>query len=161
MMKLKKELKELTDAFRTLQEIEKTFPQEIKKLTDKYNQCKEEMSKYQAINEELERIKKEIIRILQKNRKNVEVLDGTLSCLSCLEYLKDPLTLVCGHSICKNCFNQHSDPSSKDSLVFCEECKIETKNKMLKEQLVMRTICQNYGGQREAIQNISDLVIVK
>jgi len=130
---MKKELKEMNIAFQLLQEIEKTFPLEIKKLTDKYNTVASEMKKYQDINDDLERIKKEIIRILQKNRKNVETLDGTLSCLSCLEYLKDPLTLVCGHSICRNCFNTHSDPSSKDSLVFCEECKIETKNKLLKE----------------------------
>lgn len=126
-------MKEISQAFALLQEIEKTFPMEIKKLTDKYNHCAEEMKKYQQVNEDLERIKKEIIRILQKNRKNVETLDGTLSCLSCLEYLKDPLTLVCGHSICRTCFNTHSDPGSKDSLVFCEECKIETKNKLLKE----------------------------
>ena len=84
-----------------------------------------------------------------------------MSCLSCLEYLKDPLTLVCGHSICRKCFETHSDPNSKDSLVFCEECKIETKNKVLKEQLVMRTICETYGGQRNAVQQICTLLGLK
>ena len=81
----------------------------------------------------LNQLRKEIARILEKNSKNTADLDSTLSCLSCLEYLKDPLTLLCGHSICRSCFNEHSDPNSKDSLVFCEECKIETKNKALKE----------------------------
>ena len=61
---MKKELRELGQAFALLQEIEKTFPAEIKKLTDKYNKCVEEMQKYQEVNDELERIKKEIIRIL-------------------------------------------------------------------------------------------------
>jgi len=36
---MKKELREITSAFKLLQEIEKTFPFEIKKLTDKYNSC--------------------------------------------------------------------------------------------------------------------------
>ena len=95
-----------------------------------------------------------------KNVRDVEQLDSTLSCLSCLEYLKDPLTLNCGHSICRKCFTTHSDPSSKESLVFCEECKIETKNKMLKEQLVMRIICDKYGLSREHVKNIAALVSV-
>lgn len=61
---MKKELKEISQAFQLLQEIEKTFPKEIKKLTDKYNHCADELKKYEAVNEDLERIKKEIIRIL-------------------------------------------------------------------------------------------------
>ena len=64
VFEMKKEFKEMSDAFKLLQEIEKTFPIEIKKLTDKYNNCADEMKKYQAVNDELERIKKEIIRIL-------------------------------------------------------------------------------------------------
>ena len=43
---MKKEMKEISQAFALLQEIEKTFPMEIKKLTDKYNHCAEEMKKY-------------------------------------------------------------------------------------------------------------------
>ena len=123
-------------------------------MNEKYKKLEEKA-------EEGEKLKKELVRLLQRNRKHVEQLDSTLSCLSCLEYLKDPLTLVCGHSICRKCFNTHSDPNSKDSLVFCEECKIETKNKVLKEQLVMRTICENYGGERTAIQNMCNLVGIK
>lgn len=77
-------------------------------------------------------------------RKSIESIDATLSCLSCLEYLVDPLTLVCGHSICMKCFKTHSDPNSQDSLVFCEECKIETKNKNLRESKVIKTICDKF-----------------
>ena len=75
----------------------------------------------------------------ERMKTGFEPIESTLSCLSCLSFLKEPkpLTLICGHSICKNCFNQHSDPKSADSLVFCEECKIETKNKQLKDSKVM------------------------
>jgi hypothetical protein len=57
------------------------------------------------------------------------LIERSLSCLSCLNFVDNPLTLLCGHSICKKCFEFHSDPSSKESLVFCEDCKLETKNK--------------------------------
>ncbi len=68
-------------------------------------------------------------------------VEQALSCLSCLEFFKEPpLTLVCGHSICNHCFNKHSDPKSKDSLVFCEECKIETKNKQLRDSKFVNTL---------------------
>lgn len=102
-------------------------------------------------------VKKKIQQIIAKNKKNADDLNSTLSCLSCLEFLKEPLTLTCGHSICRTCFETHSDPNSKDSLVFCEECKIETKNKVLKEQKVMVLICDRYGQEKEAILKINDL----
>jgi hypothetical protein len=101
------------------------------------------------------------LRILDRNTKPTADLDSTLSCLSCLEFLKQPQTLLCGHSICRKCFETHSDPKSKDSLVFCEECKIETKNKMLKEQQVMTLICDRYGTLRENVGKIRELVEVK
>ena len=96
-----------------------------------------------------------IDQMLGRNKRDVEELDGTLSCLSCLEYLSEPLTLVCGHSICKKCFGEHGDTRSKDSLVFCEECKIETKNNDLKDLKVMKLICDRYGKQRECIGKIT------
>ena len=60
------------------------------------------------------------------------------------EFGAPAITLTCGHSICKSCFAEHSDPTSKDSLVFCEDCRIETKNRNLKELKTIRNICDNY-----------------
>lgn len=121
-----------------LESMKTEFPNQIRALEDKFNKTKDELMR---ANEQLARlsdIKNEVKKIVDKTKSNSEALNGTLSCLSCLEYLKDPLTLNCGHSICRKCFETHSDPKSKESLVFCEECKIETKNKMLKDQQVMR-----------------------
>ena len=89
--------------------------------------------------------------------KSVESIEATLSCLSCLEYLKDPLTLVCGHSICRKCFNTHSDPKSKDSLVFCEECKIETKNKNLKESKAIVIMCEKFAFTKSCIEELKNM----
>ena len=93
-----------------------------------------------------------IDQMLGRNKRDVEELDGTLSCLSCLEYLSEPLTLVCGHSICKKCFGEHGDTRSKDSLVFCEECKIETKNKQLKDSKFVNTLCAKFTLSRTQMQ---------
>ena len=127
-------------------------------MSDKFEKAEKLNIELQSKLQASEQVKKEIKRHLDKNGKNVEALDSTLSCLSCLEYLKDPLTLNCGHSICNKCFTTHSDPNSKDSLVFCEECKVETKNKMIKDQLVMRIICDKYGGTRETLKAVGELV---
>jgi len=79
------------------------------------------------------------------------VLEQALQCLSCLNSVKQPLTLACGHSICKGCFEQHSDPSSKESLVFCEECRMETKNKQLKELRVIGILSDKFSASRISI----------
>ena len=61
------------------------------------------------------------------------------------------MTLTCGHSICKGCFEEHSDPKSKDSLVFCEDCKIETKNRNLKEMPTIKNIGERYVANKKNI----------
>lgn len=107
-----------------------------------------------------ERMRMEINKICDKTTKNTEDLIGTLSCLSCLNYLKDPMVLKCGHSICNSCFTQHSDPRSEGSLVLCEECKIETKNKELKPLPVMSLICKKVSVFKEACSKVYDIVSV-
>jgi len=64
--------------------------------------------------EKMNQIKKGILDAITKMKKSFESIDTTLSCLSCLEYLQDPLTLVCGHSICvKVMINSNSISVSK------------------------------------------------
>lgn len=86
-------------------------------------------------------------------------MESALSCLSCTEYLKDPMTLLCGHSICRKCFTTHSDPNSQESLVFCEECKLETKNKVLREMQVMVLICDKYHLQIDVNSRVTELLM--
>ena len=61
-------------------------------------------------------------------------------------------------SICKSCFEEHSDPRSKDSLVFCEDCKLETKNKNLKELKTIKRITDSYRLNKENIDAIRTLL---
>lgn len=68
------------------------------------------------------------------------------------------MTLTCGHSICKECFEIHSDPKSKDSLVFCEDCKTETKNRNLKELKTIRNISSFHKASRDNYLKIRGLI---
>jgi hypothetical protein len=72
-----------------------------------------------------------------------------------------PLTLLCGHSICAKCFRTHSDPKSAESLVFCEECKIETKNKALKESKVVGDLCSSFGKVMTVIEELRNITITQ
>ena len=157
----RKNYKMIEEKFMALVKVEKTFAEQLKKLNDKYDEALGKLNLRDAQLRDYENLKSEILRLLDKNTKSAADLDSTLSCLSCLEYLKNPQTLLCGHSICRKCFETHSDPKSKDSLVFCEECKIETKNKMLKEQQVMTLICDRYGTYRDNFKKIRELVEAK
>ncbi len=117
------------------------------------------MDIHKAGAEKLVQLRKILLDSLAALKHHTDQVSGTLSCLSCLEFLKCgpgsgmpmPLTLLCGHSICSKCFKTHSDPKSPDSLVFCEECKIETKNKALKESKVIGDICGGFGKIRTAL----------
>jgi len=100
----RREFLALEKQFSALSEIEKTFNDKLYALQEKYSKALGEQREQSLRIQKFETIKKEILRLLDKNRKQTEDLDSTLSCLSCLEPLADPLTLICGHSICRKCF---------------------------------------------------------
>jgi len=79
-------------------------------------------------NDDLGTMKNGLNALAEKMNVMFEPIESTLSCLSCLEFLSapNPCTLVCGHAICRKCYEEHSDPTSSESIVFCEDCKIKT-----------------------------------
>uniref|UniRef100_A0A3B3UQ61 Tripartite motif-containing protein 16-like n=1 Tax=Poecilia latipinna TaxID=48699 RepID=A0A3B3UQ61_9TELE len=68
----------------------------------------------------------------------------TFSCSICLNLLKDPVTIPCGHSYCRNCITSFWDEGERKKSYHCPQCRKTFTPRPELQKNIMLNICSKH-----------------
>uniref|UniRef100_A0A8C5D6M5 RING-type domain-containing protein n=1 Tax=Gouania willdenowi TaxID=441366 RepID=A0A8C5D6M5_GOUWI len=84
----------------------------------------------------------------------------SFSCSMCLELLKEPVTVPCGHSYCRTCISSFWDGEKKKIVYSCPQCRetFTQRPVLMKNTMLAELVEHNTNGRRSASSSSSGQV---
>ncbi|XP_062864631.1 tripartite motif-containing protein 16-like [Trichomycterus rosablanca] len=82
----------------------------------------------------------------------ISVTQDEFSCSVCLETLKDPVTILCGHSFCMVCINNCWDQEDNKGTYSCPQCrKTFTPRPVVSKNIILANVVENLNKKEAQV----------
>ncbi|XP_698724.2 E3 ubiquitin/ISG15 ligase TRIM25 [Danio rerio] len=82
-------------------------------------------------------------------KSNVPLLQDKFTCLICLDLLKDPVAIPCGHSFCMSCISDCWDQDDQKGVYSCPQCRQTfTPRPALGKNLILTEVVENFRKRK-------------